>query len=208
MPIELLKSLRFITPGIIIILFWAFLGSVTGDWKIVVPKSISDFGSHLPAIVAAVVYYLTPLRDWANRKHFDSINQNIRRRMVSIGGGNLESPRSEWPKLRRLFYKIVDSDGSLKLHAKRAYFNGYIWTTIADTKAIAIFFATYALLHHFLFSSQSALIGLAIFAFLAIICWPIGEIVTRKHKEIGDEQLAIIEQFHRCQVLKYFLEDG
>ena len=208
MPIEVLKSLRFITPGIIIVLFWSLLGSVTGDWKIEVPQSMTDATSYLPAIIAGLVYYLTPLRDWANRKHFGSINENIRQKMVEIGGAELDSPRSKWPKLRRLFYKIVDSDDSLKVHATRAYFNGYIWTTTADTKAIALFFAAYALLHHFSFASQGALLGFGVFAAIALICWPIGEIITRKHKAIGDEQLGIIEQFHKQQIIEYFSEDG
>lgn len=207
MPIELLKSLRFITPGIIIIFSWAFLGKLTGDWKIAVPQKISDIGSYLPAIVAAGVYYLTPLRDWANRKHFDSINQNIRCKLAKIAAVDLGNPRAAWPNLRRLFYRIVDSDNSLQLHAKRAYFNGFIWTTIADVKAIALVFAAFALLYHFLFSSQGALWGVLIFSFFAGICWPLGATITRKHKEIGDEQIAIIDQFHRDQVLKFFSED-
>lgn len=208
MSIELLKHLRFLTPGIIIVIFWSFLGSTTGDWRFELPDSISEVGSYLPAIVAAAIYYLTPLRNWANRKHLNAINENLRYKLVEIGGGRADSPCSQWPNLHLLFYNIVDSDESLKIHAKHAYFNGYLWTTVADFKAISLFFAAFALLYHFLFSSQGALCGFGCFAGFALVSWPVGGIVTRKHKSIGDKQLAIIEQFHKDQVTEYFAEDG
>lgn len=204
MSIDLLKSLRFITPGIVIFLYWALLGNITGDWKIEVPDSVSDIRSYTPVILAAAFYYLTPIRDWANRKHFDAINKNIRDRLVIIGGGDPDSKSSEWSRLRRLFYKIVDSDASLQLHAKRAYFNGYFWTTTADIKAISMIFSVISLAYYFLFAAQDALLGFVAYSILAVICWPVGFIITRKHKEIGDEQLAIIEQFFKEQVVSYF----
>lgn len=207
MPLDVLKSLRFITPGVIIVLFWSFLGSVTGDWKLDVPESASDIQTFLPAIIAGLVYYLTPLRDWANKKHFLLVNENIRQGLIRIGSGDVASPRSDWQKLRRLFYKVVDSDESLKVQAKRAYFNGYIWTTVADVKALSLVFAVYALLHHFVFDSQGALIGFAAFSILAALCWPVGAKITEKHLHIGDEQISTIEQFHRTAICEYFSKD-
>lgn len=204
MSIELLNSLRFIAPGIIIVLFWSILGSLTGDWKIEIPQKLSDIGSYISAIVVAALYYLTPLRDWANRKHFNLISENIRRSLVEIGGGDIGSPLSKWSKLRRLFYRIIDSDASLTIKAKQAYFNGFIWTTIADIKVISLAFATYALLYGLIISSQGSLFGSVLFLFVATICWAIGYVVTQKHKAISDEQLKIIRQFHRHTVSQHF----
>lgn len=92
MSLETLKYLRLLVPGIIIVIFWALLGNWTGDWMIDAPKSLSDLAKTLPAIITGVVYYVTPLRDWANRRNHADVKSNIVHGISDISGDDTPPP--------------------------------------------------------------------------------------------------------------------
>jgi hypothetical protein len=207
LSLETLKYLRLLVPGIIIVIFWGLLGKWTGDWKFDAPKSLSDLAKTLPAIIAGVIYYVTPLRDWANRRNHADVKLNIMNGITDIAGDDTDQQKSKWPNVKMLFYRIVDSDESLKIQSKRAYFNGLLWTSTADLKAISILFAVYSILHHFIFSSQGALIGVVVFSLIAAATWPISWKLTALHMEISDGQIDIIRKFHSDKVKAYFEND-
>jgi uncharacterized membrane protein YfcA len=84
MTIDTLKYLRFVTPAVIILLFTALFGWITGWWTLEIP----DFSkaAYLPVVlIPAAIYYITPLRRWVNAPHHRKINERIRRGMVDIG---------------------------------------------------------------------------------------------------------------------------
>jgi hypothetical protein len=126
LSLETLKYLRLIVPGTIVVIFWGCLGKWTGDWKFVAPESMSDVAKILPAIIAGVIYYITPLRDWANRSNHNNVKSNIMHGLADIAGGDIVQKEYEWSNVKMLFYKLVESDETLKVQSKRAYFNGLL----------------------------------------------------------------------------------
>lgn len=171
------------------------------------PKSLSDLAKTLPAIITGVVYYVTPLRDWANRRNHADVKSNIVHGISDISGDDTDQQKLEWSNVKILFYKIVDADESLKVQSKRAYFNGLLWTSTADLKAISILFAAYSTLYHFIFSSQGALCGAVVFSLIAAATWPISWKLTAIHKKISDVQIDIIRKLHSDEVKAYFEND-
>jgi hypothetical protein len=72
-----LKWLRFATPGVIILVFYAILGKLTGLWLVSLPGNLKDALPSATVLIPAGVYYLLPFRTWANRKYFDSVSENL-----------------------------------------------------------------------------------------------------------------------------------
>lgn len=204
MTIETLKRLRFLVPGIIIFTLWALLGSFTGDWKVQTSLSPDAIGKTTTAFVLALLYYVLPLRDWANRRNYDIVNSNITQALTKIGSENASAKKLSWQQIKPLFYKLVNSDDSLTFQSKRAMFNGLLWTSTADVRAISIIFTIISVAYHFVFDSQGALFGALVFGAIAAATWPVSWILTEKHKSIGNEQIEIIRSFHSSEVKEFF----
>lgn len=204
MSIETLKKLRFLVPGIMIFSFWAMLGSFTGDWKVQTSFEPEAFGKTSTAFVLGLLYYVLPLRDWANRRNYDAVNSNIAQALIKIGSGDASPKRSSWQQIKPLFYKLVNADESLTNQSKRAMFNGLLWTSTADARAISIIFTIVSFVYYFVFDSQRALIGAFVFAVVAAVTWPISWALTKIHKGIGDEQIEIIRSFYSSEVKEFF----
>jgi hypothetical protein len=185
-----------------IFLAW-LLGVFTEGWSLKIPDQLSDFYSFFPMFVIGVLYYILPLRNQSNRRYFDQVTGNLRTGLLEIASAE-PSVSNEWPKIRKVFFKIIDSDDSLKVQASRAMFNGFIWTTIADVRALCAFFALASLLI-FLFSMNKGALGATIvFSVSALISLPLSAAVTKRHIDIGNEQLSIIRMSHR-KMLKELL---
>ncbi|MBM1818045.1 hypothetical protein [Pseudosulfitobacter pseudonitzschiae] len=204
MSIETLKKLRFLVPGIIIFLFWAMLGSFTGDWKVQTSLAPDEVGKTASAFVLGLLYYVLPLRDWANRRNHDAVNSNISQALIKIGSDGRNPDKSSWQQIKPLFYRLVNADDSLTNQSKRAMFNGLLWTSSADARAISIIFMIISVAYHFAFDSQGALMGVFVFAAIAVFTWPISWTLTEMHKRIGDEQIEIIRSFHSSEVEEFF----
>lgn len=204
MSIETLKKLRFLVPGIIIVLFWVMLGSLTGDWKVQTSLALDELGNTAFALVLGLLYYVLPLRNWANRRYYDAVNSNITQALIEIGSGGGNPDKSSWKDIKPLFYRLVDNDESLTKQSRIAMFNGLLWTSSADARAIAIIFTIISVVYNFAFDSQGALIGVIIFSAIAAVTWPISYALTEMHKRIGDEQIEIIRRFYSREVEEFF----
>ncbi|MEA5470175.1 hypothetical protein [Spirulina sp. 06S082] len=194
MSLETQKWLRFITPGILIILFGIFLGRVTGLWKFAFPSDFKEASVSLVFIIPAAVYYLTPLRSYANGKFFDEISENLRSEIVRISEFE-DGEYFNWKSVRGVFFSIIDDDKSLERKSRLAYFNGYIWTTVADVRALCIVFL---LICTFLFVLRidGALWAATAFLVLLSLTFPASRVLTDLHKEIGNQQVEIIQHNH------------
>lgn len=173
---------------------FALLGRITDLWAAPLPEKL--LSSSLTIIIPAGVYYLTPFRDWANRRFFDTVSENLRAKMVSISQLADEPTIYTWQALRGIFFHLVDNDKSLSSKASLAYFNGFIWTTFADIRVVSLVYvaisAVFALLR-----IEGALAALLLFLAIAVASLLGSAITTRRHKAIGDEQMEIIELYHR-----------
>jgi len=161
--------------------------------------STEDLMKSVPAVLLGAVYYMLPLRDWANRKHLDQVQEGLRSGLVKISGF-LDNPAAfSWKALRAPFYAIVDSDATLKNKAELAYFNGLIWTTVADIRAISSVFSLISLVLH-CFQVRGGLAAAILFVAVSLLSYWLSRRLTRKHMSIGEEQLEVISYRHKAQV--------
>ncbi|WP_371055313.1 hypothetical protein [Rhodosalinus sp. K401] len=201
MSISALKKLRFFAPGVIAALGYFILGEFTGWWSQPDELSFEDLPKILPVFVVGVIYYVTPLRDRSNRKYFERVSENIRQGLYRIYGRDDINPE-DWARVRVVFFQLIDSDESLREKAKIAYFNGAIWTTVADVRIISWIYAVISLVLFVLLGNTGALLAFISFSAISLVTYPISNELTKKHMEIGDEQLTLIESTHKIRLVK------
>lgn len=191
-----LKWLRLITPGAIIILFAALLGSATDLWILKLPKDAAELTSNLIIIVSGGIYYVLPFRNIANKKHMEKVTENLRVGLLRIAKVSDDPKVYTWKAIRGIFFYLVDNDKSLTIKAKNAYFNGYIWTTLADVRALSIIFSIISLIVTYL-NNQPMIPSAVMFLMIAVLSYFGSVAVTNQHIEIGNEQLEIIEHAYK-----------
>jgi len=186
----------------LVLIFAGLLGQITGLWPSLWPQKLEDAISYSIVIIPAAIYYLTPLRDWANRKFFQDISENIRSKIVQISTLQDEPTVYTWKAIRGIFFHFIDIDKSLTVKASLAYFNGFIWTTLADIRALAFTFTVIAVALWILLGVAKALIAAVLFLAGAVLSYWGSVVVSRRHKEIGDEQIEIIEHNYQLDLKK------
>jgi cytochrome c biogenesis protein CcdA len=191
---------RFIAPAVIILIYAKLLGWFTGWWITTLP----DFtkAASLPVVVIpAALYYITPLRRWINAPHHKQVTERLRRGLVSISGYPDQVERYTWKKLRPLFFSLVDQDESLKQKAKLAYANGIIWTSCADSTAIAVLFFAASMALYWLGLEEAFPAGM-IFLFIVAGSLMGSLACTARQIEVGAEQLETIDLKYKSDVEK------
>ena len=191
----ILKWLRLATPGLILLILGGLLGSVTGLWGLYWPNEPKEAVASLGVLIIGAIYYVTPLRHWSNQKFFTDVTETLRRRMVQIAGENDDPSLYSWKRLRGIFFSIIDNDKSLAIKASQAYFNGYIWTTLADLRVLAALM-TIPSVALALLGQTGAWLAAGGFVGLALVTIPASFAVTKTHKTIGEQQIEIIEHNH------------
>lgn len=201
MSLTTLKWLRFVTSGAIILCGFFIFGKITKIFDINIPTDAGDYPKMISVLLFGSIYYVTPLRDWANKRYHRRVSENIRLKMIEIAGLEDKNQYLTWKAVRGVFFFLIDNDKSLKEKSSIAYFDGYMWTTIADIRAVSVSFAFISVIVWF-FGVNSSLIAVTIFAFIAVISHVASNFVTKNHIKIGNEQLEIIELYYKEDVYK------
>jgi hypothetical protein len=125
--------------------------------------------------------------------------------MIGASGLSDDPVMYTWKALRGIFYHLVDNDQSLSKKASLAYFNGFLWTTCADIRVVAY---TYVVIAAFfsLIGLKGSILALILFGAIGIASYLGSARATRLHKLIGDEQIEIIQNFHRDELRKSLKE--
>lgn len=199
MALAALKLLRFVTPGVVTLLFLNLLGRITGLWRFSDPVSISELSYSLGALLPAGLYYLTSLRRWANQGYSDEVSEALRVKLVSIAKLPDNATVFSSKSLEAIFFGLVDNDASLRTKAILAYFNGYIWSTLADIRAIGLLFLI-PCAGLFFIDFRDAWLASDIIVGIVLLTIPFSSIVTKRHKAITDQQLVIIKQKYSGQL--------
>ena len=197
--VEMLKWLRIVAPAVIIIACVSVLGSLTGLWAISVPTDSDKITKSLGVIFLGGLYYMLPFRDISNRQYFDNVSENIRKRLLEIAGVNDDKTKYTWRKVRGIFFHFIDNDKSLEKKSRLAHFNGFFWTTVADARAICVAFSLIAF-GMALMGAEHGLVAAVGFLAVALLSLPVSHWVTAAHKEIGNQQLEIIEQNFKAEL--------
>jgi hypothetical protein len=199
MDIGLLKKLRAVVPGTILMLgaiplytFW------TGK-----PLSSIELthllGGGVIAYGLGAIYNLFCLRAVFNGRSHARIGANIKSRLLSIGRTQpLTDARREellrGKELMDVFYALVDSQESLKVRAKMVMENGIVWSSIADFVVLGIMFAALYFPLSFIVDYRPfldwAIVATAAALVAGFVLHPLAE---RKHIRLGNDQLDFIE---------------
>ncbi len=200
MTLNTLKIWRLLVPGALIVLYGVLLSYLLFGtaWEI---PDYSKAPYLIIVVIPGVLYYITPIRARINNANHDQITENLRAGLVSIAGYSDDRVKYSWKNLRSLFFKLVDDDKSLTTKASLAYFNGLIWTSLADSGAVAFLYALLSVVLYY-FDVQYALLAVAIFAAILIVSIIGGRVVTNRQIAIGNEQLEHIRFEHKAAVEK------
>lgn len=206
MEIHVLKAFRFFAPFIVFLVLFAMYGIVTERFDVTFPDNVKDAVWGIGPVIACFLYQALPARSIANQFYFSKVNENLRNKLVKIGNAGEDDKRVDWPAARKIFYKFIDNDPSLQKKASRAYFNGFLWTTWADLRAISFLFLLVAalecavnpLMGFKLLVAYGAAFGLSLIGSSA---------QTKRHIEIGNEQIEYID-FHYKDELRKLIQSA
>jgi hypothetical protein len=199
---DTLKHLRNITPGIIITVYFAVLGQITGLWNFPVPN-LADIEKAPIPIIIGFLYYVSPLRDRINSAHHKYVIELLRSKLVDISVLPDNRNLYPWNLVKSIFYNLIDNDKSLTIIAGSAYDNGYIWTTFADLTVLSLGFS-FVCVVMFYFDVNSAMIAFVTFLLWSLVCHFGSIVTTKKQVAIGDQQLAVIKTLYADKVREFF----
>jgi hypothetical protein len=217
MEIQVLQWVRLLVPGIMLYLLAALLCWATRWCELSVPKNWEDVAKLTAVLVLGVLYNFTDLSEWSNRKYYDQVNYNLMQKLTEPFKNDPQVPKSlSWGQIRSVFYHIVDSDESLKVQAKLAYWNGALWTSAADLRVVALFglialfsafFLTYFVRS---LSIDETRVVIASFALLIIFSssFYASEKLTARHIEIGNRQVEYIRINHLKDLREGLIQAG
>lgn len=186
-----LKQLRFVIPGALFYVFYLILGYVSGLWDVSLPENWQEAAYGTAPIVLGFLYYSLPLRNWANRPFAVEVHSRLTRGLAQQAGAPYTNREYEWEQVSGVFWHFIDKDPSLKSKSLDAYFNGLIWTTWSDVRAISL---VYVILSSviLLISCPAGSYAVLLFSSLFLISFLGSHFVTQRHHQIGEEQLRII----------------
>jgi hypothetical protein len=198
MSLSDMKLWRLFIPAILIVAYGILLFYLVNH-KLLQMPDISKAPHLIVFIIPAALYYVTPLRKWFNSDSHEKINEALRSGLVTITGYTDKPSVYTWKNLRPLFYSIIDNDASLSTKTKLAYFNGLLWTSFADSAAIACGYCVASIILCFLNVDGSGL-SLVLFTIIGIFSIIANKISTDKHIAIGKEQLEVVDLHYKSQI--------
>ena len=204
-------TFRFFFPGILVYGLCWLVCWVTGWCSLPEPKNLEEAGKGLIGVIGALAYYLSGLRDFSNWPFFGRVTGNITALLAKPFENTIAPAKAlPWRKVSIIFYHFVDTDPSLKIQSDRLRFNGTLWTSAADLRAMAIigvaFFALIAFVPVVFPAAQfdedrllPAFVGLAAIVALSV---PISIRLTERQRELGAAQCAVIVSKHKSDLEK------
>lgn len=210
MDIGTLQKWRLVVPGTMFLLLVAPLSQEQFGWQAFTNSLtiVDTLFRSVAAIVCGALYYISDFRTYVLRGSYYEIRENIKNRLLEpclvdpqIAGAE-KYLREGRPLIDTVFYHFVDHDDSLKQKAKRVYFNGLIWSSVADFIAVstigvllywsAVIFYT-PRLHFIVIAAALALLQ------VPAEQWALSRL-TRKHIALQNEQLDYIRDVHRARL--------
>jgi hypothetical protein len=195
---KMLKLIRFVVPAAIILIFASMLGAITGLYALEIPDNFTSLAEtkNLVVLVLATLYYALPLRNWANKKYSDEVNENLRTGLVRISRLTDKPDHFTWAALRGIFYPLIDSDPSLGKKSEMVMWNGAVWTSFADLRALSLIFVVLSVIAS-IRVGERGIVAAGIFIAVFVVTILLSRAITNRHMRLGDEQLEIIEHNHQ-----------
>ncbi|GEM_PF-1834944 len=212
MGLETQKWLRLLIPGLFLYGLLVILCFTTEWCELAIPKTLEEASKLLAAIVLGAIYSVTGLRELSNKHYFFDVNENIRGNLIRPFVGQIVHVDAiSWRDVRSVFYHFVDLDESLKIKSSIVRFNGLLWTSIADLRAICVIgilaFSSSVICSHYVtfgvispFPEYRAGFPILALTILFLATFHFSQFVTQKHKQLGDEQCEYILNHFRDEL--------
>jgi hypothetical protein len=200
-----LKYLRVLIPGIACYLgAFPFVKYYFGDAYHI--ESLDFAYVTVFSLLAGAVYYQINLQCLAMYPSHLLINKNILKRLIAIYGKRITPSQKTYltsnQRYLHVFYRLIDSDESLKKKSYNVYFNGIFWTSSIDLFIVCMIFW---LLYRFVFPQVTdASLFSDVFLTLAVLSIILHVLSVRKHISLSNDQLSYIESFKREEVMTDF----
>jgi len=210
---------RIASPIVVgVVFFYLALSSSYEDAYAKIASSSFEIGKlTVPAILSFVVGFIIHqyIRPMLLNGLWTEIDFAVKQKLVKIAGlGDQDAYKllSAKKRLIRVFFKLIDSDESLKNTSDKVRLNGLVITTLADIKIFSSL-SILLILGKELFGKPSVTWDLCIVVFCCI-CLFISEKLLichkKKHIEMGAEQLSELSAHHKPKVeekIKELLQD-
>ena len=199
-------TIRFFFPGILAYGLCWLACWVTLWCSLPEPKNLEEAGKGLIGVVGALAYYLSGLRDFSNQPFSRPVAGNITALLAKPFESTVPAAATlPWPKVSIIFYHFVDTDPSLKIQSDRLRFNGTLWTSAADLRAMAVIGIGLLALVAFVpivlpaarFDGERVLPALVGLAAIVALSFPISIRLTERQTDLGAAQCAVIVSRHK-----------
>jgi hypothetical protein len=193
---ETLHTLRLIIPGLILlIIIIPLLQNGQGFLDI---KLSTDSLIYIFVVFGfGVVFYVINPRMYIMRNSLKKINENIKDKLTAPFADDPDIKNSipklhEGYTLMNVFYYFIDHDETLKARAGEVYFNGLIWSSLADCLILSPL-GTIIYLIAFLITKNSFLLTLAsVCVIIGILSKVLIPVVVKRHISFSNNQLTYI----------------
>lgn len=215
MEYRTLSFFRILIPGLLLVLFFMLL--LTNNFNEIgnIFSYFRDFGVKDTFYVAVflifgAIYYICKLRDVLWNPFYIKVLNNIKNKLlgpvIHMLTAEQKKTLKEKRKLINIFYHFVDLDASLKEKAKRIRLNGLIWSSCVDLSTISFLTAIALLIKYFFAGNKYNIIMFSVLILLAVIALVLVIILTNRHISLSNEQLDIICQMYRSELVEKILE--
>jgi hypothetical protein len=201
---ETLHTLRLTIPGILFLIILVTL--LEGDKGILDIKISAESLLYIGVVfVFGVLFYVFSPRMYIMKNSLNKITENIKDKLLSpfIDDPDIKNSIIKLragDKLINVFYHIIDKDNSLVERTKEVYFNGLIWSSLADLTIISpigmiIYIVEYLYTKNlnFLIYAMVAL-GLCILSILLI------PLVVKRHFRLSNNQLTYMSDINKKEL--------
>lgn len=132
------RYLRFLIPGLLGYFGLYFVCLPICLCSIEWPQKIDEVLKLTTVFVLALGYHMFPFRDWSNCFRCFKVDQDIMSQINFKVGNEISGIRDiKWEQFRDVYYSIIDNDESLKVRSENVRFNGTLWSSAADLRAIS-----------------------------------------------------------------------
>jgi hypothetical protein len=203
MELTLQKTLRFAIPAVMLYVL-AYLSCWASHWcSIEMPVSYDIISKSLLFFLLGGLYAYLPLRDCANRPYDLRVGENLLQRLTSPFAADPAFPRDlGWDRASIVFYRFVDDEKekSLAVQMRLALWNGVLWSSAADLRAISALGVVAIAAMMFVanlfgdpgFDTAKAVAVLLLLIVLFLVSIGFSEWTTRRQMSIGNRQAEII----------------
>lgn len=191
------KYLRFLIPGMLGYFALYFICQTCDFCSIGWPTNLDEVMKLTAVLLIAFFYDVLRLRHLSNAPTIFQVNAGIMDRLKQPFVADDERiSEIPWSKFKNVYYPIIDNDETLKLRSENIRFNGVLWSSAADLRAIAAVGLLAISLFYFVneigfyggFIEEELFNSGIIFVATFAVSFPISLVLTNKHRSMVLDQ--------------------